>query len=117
MINISTLERLKMELKNLNGFEERELMIYLQENELDPSANYIKSAMQKNLLKTVLQILNILANDTNLMRKLNTEFGDLGEAYLNLEKRIAAIREQIEDLTLQEQKENITCGFVGIYRS
>jgi hypothetical protein len=98
---MTNLERLKIELANKEYYGDDVYNLYLQENELQPLDAYQKDTMQYNLLATIVDILESLANDLNLYRQVETEFSTTSEAYTHLEKRIANIKKRmmaIEDV-------------------
>lgn len=67
---ITVLNRLKMELNNKDYYPDDILSIYLTENNLDGTAAYVKTTMQKQLLQTVYDVLNSLANNIDLFRSV-----------------------------------------------
>lgn len=99
MKTTTVLNRLKMELNNKNYFTEDEYELYLAENSLNSVDNYDKSTMQRNLLSTILDILEALSNDVDMMHKLDDpDLMSVSEAYKflaeqkqNIKNRIAAI--------------------------
>jgi hypothetical protein len=93
---MTVLERLKLELNNRDYFTDAEFSQLLSENSLLPEAEYIKKDMQKNLLYTVLDVLEAVANDTDIMNTMLTaEFQTIGQAYQWVEARIAQIKDKI----------------------
>ncbi len=101
---MTVLERLKLELNNHDYFSDEQFAQLLSENNLEQNAIYDKVAMQKNLLYTVLDILEAVANDTDLMSTmLTTEFQTVGQAYQWIEARIAQIKDKIAALPLEEE--------------
>ena len=92
---ITTLERLKMELNNKDYYPDDTLSIYLSENQLDGTETYTKSIMQKDLLQTVYDILDSLANNIDLFRSIETEFATTGQAYTYLQKRLDTLESKI----------------------
>lgn len=93
---MTVLERLKLELNHHDYFTDEEFIQLLDENSLLPYEQYNKEEMQKNLLYTVLDILEAVANDTDLMNTMLTaEFQTIGNASKWIEERIAQIKDKI----------------------
>ena len=57
------LDRLKMELFNKEYFPDEQYAQFLTENFLTDTDTYVKSSMQRNLLLTVLDVLEAVSND------------------------------------------------------
>lgn len=89
------LQRLKMELSNQSYFSDEQYNQFLLENDLSPTDNYDKSTMQKQLLLTVLDVLEAIANDIDLMSSISTEFSNIGQAYQFIEVRIGQVKDKI----------------------
>ncbi|GIQ66708.1 hypothetical protein PACILC2_52760 [Paenibacillus cisolokensis] len=66
---MTIIERLKMETKGFN-YPDEELSVYLQENGLDPHAEYIptSNANKKAIYATALALLESLANQPQLFK-------------------------------------------------
>lgn len=98
------LERLKLELNHKDYFSDEEYTIYLQENELTPTDNYVKSTMQRNLLLSVVDILEAVSNDVDLMRNITdtTSTMSVSECLKLLSNRISDIKDRIATLPLDE---------------
>ena len=92
---ITVLNRLKMELNNKDYYADDTMLIYLEENALDGSATYTKATMQKQLLQTVYDVLQSLANNLDLFRSVETEFATTGQAYQYLHKRLDELESKI----------------------
>lgn len=92
---MTVLERLKLELNNKEYFTDAEYQVYLEENNLVYTEQYNKNTMQRDLLYTVVDILESVANDVDLMRKIETEFATTSEAIRFLNDRIDRIRNRI----------------------
>lgn len=95
MATVKVLDRLKLELNNKDYFEDNEYIIYLNENNLNENDSYNKETMQKNLLLTVVAVLEAVSNDIDKMRKIQTEFETTDGAYTYLSKRIQDLKEKI----------------------
>ena len=97
---MTALDRLKIELNNKDYFEDDVYTMYLSENNLASTDNYDKSTMQRNLLLSVVDILEAVANDVDLMRKVSDDTTGLStsEAYKLLQSRIQDIKSRIATL-------------------
>ncbi|WP_313232330.1 hypothetical protein [Tissierella praeacuta] len=95
---MTNLERLKLELNNKEYFTDTEYAVFLDENNLISTEEYNKSTMQRDLLYTVVDVLESLANDVDLMRKIETEFTTTSEAVKFLNDRIERIKVRIENI-------------------
>lgn len=116
LIEITNLDRLKLELGNKNYYTDNEFKIFLQENDLLWEDDYINTKENKvKLLKTSVQVLETLANDTDLMRKLDAkDILTTSEASKYLQKRIEMINSKIMDLEFElEQGSNISPFYFG----
>lgn len=99
-------ERLKMELSNQQYLTEEQYNQFLIENGLSPEDEYAKSAMQKQLLFTVLDVLEAVANDIDTMSNISTEFSDIGQAYQFIEERIAQLKDKIAAIPEEDEEYN-----------
>lgn len=111
---ITVLERLKVELNHKDYFKDEEYSLYLEENNLDPMDTYIKKEMQRNLLFTIIDILEAVGNDIDLMRKIKdptTEFS-VAECYKLLENRIQKIKDRIATLPDPDGEDNSSNVFM-----
>lgn len=95
---MTTLERLKLELSNKEYFTDEEYITFLQENNLIATDNYNKSVMQKELLFTVIDILEAVSNNVDLMRRVETEFLTTSDAAKYLKQRIQDIKDRIASI-------------------
>lgn len=100
---MTILERLKLELSNKEYLTDTEYIVLLAENDLVSTETYSKEDMQKSLLLTVLDILEVVSNDVDIMRKVETEFATTSDAYKHLQTRIASIKDRI--LSIPEPEE------------
>lgn len=110
---MTILERLKVELANKQYYDDQVFEMYLLENNLIALEDYDKDTMQYNLLTTVIDVLESLANNIELFRRTQTEFASIGEAHTHLEKRINAIKKRL--LTL-EYTDNTPSPFTMLFR-
>lgn len=101
---MTILERLKLELAHKEYLTDEEYIIFLTENGLAPTDKYNKSAMQKSLLFTVVDILEVVSNDVDIMRKVETEFTTTTDAYKHLQGRIAQIKDRIAGIPEPEEE-------------
>ena len=116
MATISTIlvfERLKMELNNKDYYSDETISIYLTENSLEGNVIYDKTTMQKNLLQTVYDVLNSLANNIDLFRSVETEFSTTGQAYTYLQKRLDTLESKI--LSIPDATGEISSQFNFMY--
>ena len=97
-------DRLMMELSNQQYLTEVQYKQYLIENNLDPTAEYNKTYMQKELLFTVIDILEAVQNDIDIMTDISTEFTDIGQAYEFLEQRVFNLKDKIAAIPDQEEE-------------
>lgn len=92
---MTVIDRLKLELANKSYFTDEEYQVFIEENDLTPTDTYDKDTMQKSLLLSTLDILEAVSNDVDIMRKVETEFATVSDAYKHLEKRIQKLRDRI----------------------
>lgn len=111
---MTNLERLKLELNHKKYYKDNEYQVFLEENNLVPTGNYVKADNEINLLKTVVAVLETLANDTDLMRKIDDKnILSVDQAYKFLEKRIYRINNKI--IELQEEKDGTNYNIRPIF--
>lgn len=101
---MNTLERLKMELNNQEYFSDNEYIQFLTENNLVSTDDYDKASMQRQLLMTVLDVLEAVSNDIDVMTAISTEFANIGQAYKYMENRIAQLKDKIASIPESEQE-------------
>ncbi len=104
---MTVLNRLKLELSNQEYFNDEEYTQFLSENNLVATDTYDKATMQRELLLTVLDVLEAISNDIDIMRRTTTEFVDTTTAYAMLESRIAKVKDKIA--SIPEQGEEYNC--------
>lgn len=104
---MQVLQRLKMELSNQEYFSDEQYTQFLVENDLIPTDEYNKPTMQKQLLYTVIDVLEAVTNDIDLMTGISTEFSDIGQAYNFLEARIQQVKDKI--LAIPEPEDDYSC--------
>ena len=104
---MQVLQRLKMELSNQEYFSDEQYIQFLAENSLAPTDEYNKPTMQKQLLYTVLDILEAVSNDIDIMRSIETEFSNEGSAYKYIADRIQQFKDKIA--SIPEPEEDYAC--------
>lgn len=97
---MTVLERLKLELNNKEYLTDTEYTQFLKENGFDTiiMPEYDKATMQKALLLTVIDILEVVSNDVDIMRRVETEFTTTSDAYKHLQERIQNIKDRIASI-------------------
>lgn len=101
MLNVT---RLVYELKGTESYDGGEMKFYemiLEENGLDPVAEYDEKNDRINLLESVYKILQVWANNPENYIKIETEFTTVSAAYQHLQKRLKDIRAEIDRLKLE----------------
>lgn len=104
---MNVLDRLKLELSNKEYFSDEQYTQFLTENSLSATEEYDKQTMQKALLFTVIDVLEAVANDTDIMQSISTEFTTVGAAYKYIEQRIGQIKDKIA--SIPEPDEEYSC--------
>lgn len=105
---MDVLTRLKMELSNQEYFSDDQYSQFLMENNLTATETYNKETMYKQLLLTVLDVFEAVANDVDLMQSITTEFNTTGAAaYKYIEKRIAQVKDKIA--SIPDPDEDYSC--------
>lgn len=79
----------------------------MPEKNLSPTDEYDKPTMQKQLLFTVIDVLEAVTNDIDLMTGIRTEFSEIGQAYQFLEARIGQVKDKIA--AIPEPEEDYSC--------
>ena len=106
---MQVLQRLKMELSNQEYFSDEQYIQFLTENSLTPTDEYIKTDMQKQLLYTVLDILEAVSNDSDIMRSIETEFSNEGSAYKYIADRIQQVKDKIATIPDPNEEDKTSC--------
>ena len=109
---ITCLDRLKMELGHKPYCEDDELCIFLEENGLTYSWNYDKDAMERQLLYTVISILEMLSNNVDFYMKIELNFQTQSQALDNIIKRIAHLHRRIDLITQAESEKGSDFTFM-----
>ena len=101
MLNI---ERLNFEMNDKDYFGTSQQNLYeniLNDNNLDPLDEYSKENDRVNMLESVYDILNMLSNDIDKFRRVETEFVTTSAAYQYLQKRLNDLRAEIDRVKLE----------------
>lgn len=104
-------ERLIIELANKQYFTAEVLSTFLEENALVADEAYSKATNEKQLLQTIIDILEALSNDIDLFRTVETEFATTGEAYKFLRQRISDVTRRMNAIT-DEQSNFSNIGYL-----
>lgn len=94
---MTVLEVLKMELKGLQGYEDTELLVYLENNDLVHTDNYNKS-MRIQILQTALDVLGSMANNQSYFANKQHEDFNVSEFGITLQNRIDQLTVQVRKL-------------------
>ena len=101
MLNI---ERLNLELNDKDYFGNAQQGLFeniLTDNNLDPFDEYVKDNDRVNMLESVYDVLNMLSNDIDKFRRVETEFVTTSAAYQYLQKRLKDLRAEIDRVKLE----------------
>jgi len=106
---MTIIERLSLELNHKDYFTDTEYSIFLEENTLIGTSVYDKSTMQRNLLLTVVDVLEAVCNDVDLMRTVgDTTTGlSVSDAYNLLQARIKDLKYKISSIPLPIADQNV----------
>lgn len=96
-----------MELSNQQYFSDQQYQQFLLENGLLAADDFDKPTMYRQLLFTVLDVLEAISNDVDLMMSITTEFTTTSAAAKWLEKRIDQVKDKIA--SLPEDEEEYSC--------
>jgi hypothetical protein len=108
---MSNVQRLMIELGGKEYIDDTGLCAILDENGLDGAADY-NTQDRRKLLSTVLAIFQILANNIDLYRKIETEFSTDGEAATGINKRISSLKNEIAALDAETSEANSCVTFL-----
>lgn len=103
---MTNLFRLEFELNEKDYFSDKTktqevYMEVLDENNLDPFDIYNKENDQIRMLESVYTILQMLSNNIDMFRRVETEFATTTAAYQYLQKRLKDLRSEIDRLKLE----------------
>ncbi len=101
----TVLERVKFELGNKPYYSDEEYSLIIYENHMNPEATYNKDTDQRNMLEAVYSIMQTLANDIDIFRKIETEFATEDQAYKYLQLRLQDIQNRIDTIPNPEEEE------------
>lgn len=104
---MKVLARLKVELGNREYFSDVEYDTILQENGLNYDDEYNKALMQKNLLYSVIDVLEGISNNVELMRRVQTEFSTTGGAYQYIADQLEHLQKRIYLISNSEQSNSM----------
>ena len=102
---MKVLDRLKLDLNHRKYFTDDEYTVFLNENNLDATVNYEKNNMQCDLVQSEIDIFDSLANDTDIMTKLDSEdFGSASECYKYVDDRINKLKIKLDELKAEQNR-------------
>ena len=101
---MTVIERLKMELGQKEYLTDTEYTVLLSENSLISTLTYDKLTMLKPLLMTVIDIFEVVSNDVDIMRKVETEFTTTSDAYKHLQERIQSVKNRIASIPVPDEE-------------
>ena len=110
---MGNLERLQMELANRQYLSEDQYKVLLRENGLEWGDEYLM-IHRRALLSTILDIFDILSNDIDLFRKVETEFVTSTAAYEALSNRMLKIKNKIAEIDTEDGTKSGNC-FSSMY--
>ena len=99
----TNLTRLELALGNRKYLTDEQYGTLLEENGLNPNETYEPTPENKyRLLKAQLDVLNTLANNIDMFRKVETEFSNTTDASKALFERIHKLEKEIASSDLYE---------------
>ena len=110
---MNNLQRLQLETKGINLSQE-ELIIYLQENNLQPFDQYSpqSATSKKNIYSSALSILESIANNPSGMKSYKLDDMTVSDFHDNLLARIDQLERKIRTLKTDEQLQNESSFFM-----
>ena len=105
---MTNLNRLKLYLNKKQYFTDEEYTQFLEECGLDAIEEYDHGNDKKEMLESVYTVLQSLANDIDNFRKVETEFVTTTAAEQYIEKRMQAIRTEINRIDELEKADGST---------
>ncbi|MFT8323657.1 MAG: hypothetical protein ABF649_22720 [Bacillus sp. (in: firmicutes)] len=110
---MNNLQRLQLETKGINLSQE-ELIIYLQENNLQPFDEYNpqSATSKKNIYSSALSILESIANNPGGMKSYKLDDMTVSDFHDNLMARIDQLERKIRTLKTDEQLQNESSFFM-----
>lgn len=99
MIHLNNIQRLEMETKGIQ-LDQQELIIYLQENGLQPHDEYNATSLdnKKAIYQTSLGILESIANNPELMKSIKMDDMSVSQFHENLSQRIDQMYKTIRQM-------------------
>lgn len=96
---MNNLQRLEMETKGID-LSQNELIIYLQENGLQPHEDYNATSAdsKKAIYQTALSILESIANNPEMMRNVKIDDMTVSEFHENLMSRIDQLTRKVKQM-------------------
>lgn len=116
LTGFTVLQRVKFELGNKPYYSDEEYSLIIIENHLNPEATYNKDSDQRNMLESVYAIMQTLANDIDIFRKIETEFATEDQAYKYLQLRLQDIQNRIDSLPNPEKVVESNVGYMFFNR-
>jgi len=103
---MTNLQRLLLEVQGIN-LDQNELVVYLQENDLNPHDEYVPSSAtnKRNIYKTALSILESIANNPSLMKVYKLDDMTVADFHTNLINRIDQLERKIRSMKTDEQEQ------------
>ncbi|MGE8079243.1 hypothetical protein [Peribacillus loiseleuriae] len=107
------LERLELETKGIK-LEQEELSIYLQENDLEPFAEYNpqSATSKKNIYRAALSVLESIANDVSRMKAVKLDDMTVSDFSDSIQSRIDQLERKIRQLKTDDQLQNESSFFM-----
>lgn len=116
LTGFTVLQRVKFELGNKPYYSDEEYELIIYENHLRPEKTYNKDTDQRNMLESVYAIMQTLANDIDIFRKIETEFATEDQAYKYLQLRLQDIQNRIDSLPNPEEEIESNVGYMFFNR-
>ncbi|WP_243652097.1 hypothetical protein [Clostridium tyrobutyricum] len=116
MINLTNIDRLKMEIEGIN-LEDDKLNVYLEENNLISTEEYSPSSNinKKNIYRTALAILESIANNPTYMRNLKNDDMSITQFSENLNNRIDSLTRKIRLMSDNDSDDGTGASFVYLF--
>lgn len=110
---MNNLQRLELETKGIQ-LEQDELVIYLQENDLQPFEEYNaqSATSKKKIYQSALSVLDSIANNPTGMKSYTMDDMTVSDFHENLLSRIDQLERKIRGLKTDEQLQNETNFFM-----
>lgn len=112
---MNNLERLKLEISF--DFPVETLKIYLQENGLEPEAEYTATnSSKKAVYTTVLQVLKNVSQDIRLMKNYKTDDLSVTDFHENLMQRIDNLERDLRMMSVSDESSNSNSSVFMLFR-